>query len=572
MKKLFFYAALVAVAAAAGLNFKTAGVMAERASSDDRKTGTTARPENTTPQTLPFTQDWTNIGLITANDDWASVPGIQGFLGDYTAASPPNVDPRTVLQDMTTIDVIANQTNPDTLTSGGVAEFDTIANPVVALNGSGTADAPSIILYVNTTGQSNIRLTCNLRDIDASADNSAQQINVQYRVGSTGDFSNVPGGYLADVSAGPSLTLTTPLAVTLPPQANNKPEVQIRIMTTNAGGSDEWIGIDDISVTPNGPPNTARTAIDYDGNGKTDYSIVRDEGTFVWYTTLNGGTGASSGTQWGIKDDQLAPADYDGDGKTDIAVWRPSPGNPLAYFYILQSSTGTFRVEQFGSSVGDDPAIVGDYDGDGKADLAVFRRDGTAADPCGVDKSVWYYRPSGTPGADFTAVCWGQIGDTPTGGDFDGDGKFDFMVRRNLGGNGVFFLLRSSDGGFEAIYWGRQDDTIAPGDYDGDGKYDLAVGRLNGSDGEFYILERDGGGTGAVPYVFGNIDGNVDNLAQGDYDGDGKQDVAVLKLSGAPGPAFIIRRSSNAAIDYFPFGQAGDFPAAAWNETCGGGC
>ncbi len=110
------------------------------------------------------------------------------------------------------------------------------------------------------------------------------------------------------------------------------------------------------------------------------------------------------------------------------------------------------------------------------------------------------------------------------------------MVRRNLGGNGVFFLLRSSDGGFEAIYWGRQDDTIAPGDYDGDGKYDLAVGRLNGTDGEFYILERDGGGTGAIPYVFGNIAGKADNLAQGDYDGDGKQDVAVLKLSGTPGP------------------------------------
>lgn len=572
MKRKLFYGALVAAVATAGFVHHTNIATAEKNDESGMKTTVAARTESSAPQTLPFTQDWTNIGLITANDDWSAVPGIQGFLGDYnTGGSPTNVDPRTLLQDMLTIDVIANQTNPDTLTSGGVAEFDTIPNPVVALNGSGTADAPSIVLYVNTTGQSNIRLTCNLRDIDASADNSAQQINVQYRVGSTGDFSNVPGGYLADVSAGPSLTLTTPLAVTLPPQANNKPEVQIRIMTTNAGGSDEWIGIDDISVTPNGPPNTARTAIDYDGNGKTDYSIVRDEQPqWVWYTTLNGGAGASSGTPWGIKGDLLAPADYDGDGKTDIAVWRASGVNPLAYFYILQSSTGTFRVEQFGRSADDEPTIVGDYDGDGKADLAVFRADGTAADPCGVEKSVWYYRPSGTPGADFTAVCWGQIGDTETGGDFDGDGKFDFMVRRNLGGNGVFFLLRSSDGGFEAIYWGRDDDTIAPGDYDGDGKYDLAVGRLNGTDGEFYILERDGGGTGAVPYVFGNIAGKADNLAQGDYDGDGKQDVAVLKLSGAPGPAFIIRRSSNAAIDYFPFGQAGDFPAAAWNETCGG--
>ncbi len=201
MKRKLFYGALVAAVATAGFVHHTNIATAEKNDESGMKTTVAARTESSAPQTLPFTQDWTNIGLITANDDWSAVPGIQGFLGDYnTGGSPTNVDPRTLLQDMLTIDVIANQTNPDTLTSGGVAEFDTIPNPVVALNGSGTADAPSIVLYVNTTGQSNIRLTCNLRDIDASADNSAQQINVQYRVGSTGDFSNVPGGYLADVS------------------------------------------------------------------------------------------------------------------------------------------------------------------------------------------------------------------------------------------------------------------------------------------------------------------------------------------------------------------------------------
>lgn len=571
MKKTLFYGALVATIATAGLVHHTNITSAERNDGNSKQAATAARPETATPQTLPFTQDWSNTGLITVNDDWSAVPGIQGFLGDYnTAAAPTNVDPRILLQDMLTIDVIANQTNPDTATAGGVAEFDTIANPVVALNGSGTADAPSIILYINTTGQSNIRFACNLRDIDASADNSVQQINVQYRVGSTGDFSNVPGGYVADASAGPSLTLTTPLAVTLPPQANNKPEVQIRIMTTNAAGNDEWIGIDDISVTANGPANTARTNVDYDGNGKTDYSVIRNQGGLaVWYWTLNGGAGSSAGRQWGLFTDRPAPADYDGDGKTDIAVWRESMGpDPRAYFYIFQSSTGTFRADQFGTS-GDSPKVVGDYDGDGKSDLAVFRENGTAADPCGVGKSVWYYRPSGTPGADFTPVCWGQNGDVETGGDFDGDGKFDFMVRRNVGGNGVFYLRRSSDSGFEVIFWGKFDDTIIPGDYDGDGKWDLALGRLNGTDGELYILERDGGGTGAVPFVFGNIVGEVDKLAPGDYDGDGKQDISLLKLSGAPGPAFVTRRTSNAAIEIFPFGQVGDESPAEWSTTCG---
>src|SRR5687767_3122943 len=68
---------------------------------------------NNTPQTLPFSQDWTNAGLITVNDDWSSVPGIVGYLGDIAATTTTNVDPRTLLLDyaaVSAVDVIANQT------------------------------------------------------------------------------------------------------------------------------------------------------------------------------------------------------------------------------------------------------------------------------------------------------------------------------------------------------------------------------------------------------------------------------------------------------------------------------
>src|SRR5262249_36933321 len=62
----------------------------------------------------------------------------------------------------------------------------------------------------------------------------------------------VPGGYLADATTGPSLaTLVTPVDVILPPDANNQAVLQIRIMTTNAVGNDEWVGIDDIVVSSN---------------------------------------------------------------------------------------------------------------------------------------------------------------------------------------------------------------------------------------------------------------------------------------------------------------------------------
>src|SRR5687768_10128753 len=204
-----------------------------------------------TPQTLPFSQNWTNAGLITTNDDWSGVPGIVGYLGDIAATTTTNVDPRTLLLDyaaVSAVDVIANQTNPDTLSNGGVAEF-AITNPVVALNGSGTADAPHIIIHLNTTGQSGIQFMANIRDIDGSADDAVQQIDVQYRVGGSGNYISVAGGYFADVTMAGTATMVTPVNVTLPADANNQALVQIRVMTTNAGGNDEWVGIDDINVT-----------------------------------------------------------------------------------------------------------------------------------------------------------------------------------------------------------------------------------------------------------------------------------------------------------------------------------
>ena len=204
-----------------------------------------------TAQSLPYAQDWTNIAAISANDDWSGVPGIIGYLGDSDAAAPTNVDPRTLTADLplVAVDVIANQTAPNTLSNGGVAEFE-LTDPVVALNGSGTADAPYIVININTSGKQNIGLAYSVRDLDGSIDNSTQQCNAQYRVGSSGAWTNIAGTYIADATTGPSLaTLVTPVGATLPVAAENQPLVQIRVMTTNAGGNDEWIGIDAIRVT-----------------------------------------------------------------------------------------------------------------------------------------------------------------------------------------------------------------------------------------------------------------------------------------------------------------------------------
>src|SRR5882724_5369507 len=217
---------------------------------------------DTTAQTLPFSQNWTNTGLITVNDNWSGVPGIIAYRGD-DLTTLTGTDPQTITADGsgTPVNVIANQTNPNTLVTGGTAEFE-ITDPVVAFQGSGTADAPNIVITLNTTSQSNIGVTYNLRDIDGSADNAIQPVALQYRVGGTGSYTNIPAGFVADATTGPSLaTLVTPVSVTLPVACENQANVQLRIITTNAVGSDEWVGVDDISIIAGAGPTTPNLSI-----------------------------------------------------------------------------------------------------------------------------------------------------------------------------------------------------------------------------------------------------------------------------------------------------------------------
>ena len=167
-----------------------------------------------------FFQDWSSTGLITSNDSWTNVPGIVGYLGDISSGTTSDVDPRTLTSaTLGAVDAIANQAGPNTLTTGGVAEFE-IANPTVALNGSGTADAPSIVLYLDASDRQNVRLTFNARDIDGGTDNSTQQLAVQYRLGDSSSWTNV--AYDSDVTTGGSATEVTPFDVLLPAAVNGR--------------------------------------------------------------------------------------------------------------------------------------------------------------------------------------------------------------------------------------------------------------------------------------------------------------------------------------------------------------
>jgi hypothetical protein len=558
-KRLFWCS--VAVIAVATLYF--AGIASYPAKAQKRP-----RPENNTPQTLPFTQNWSSASLITVDDDWSGVAGIIGYQGTDLFTTIGG-DLSTVVADGagTAVDVFANHADPDTFISGGVTEFDGIANPVVALQGSATADVPHIVIHLNTTGNTNINFACNLRDIDNSADNSAQQINVQYRVGATGDYTNVPGGYFPDVSLGPTTTAVTAVNLPIPAAANNQPLVTIRVATVNATGSDEWIGIDDINITGTTAVVNTQHIVDFNGDGKTDWVTVRNTGggptgQISWFVQENTGAGAGATYQfpWGQNGDFFVPADYDGDGKTDFAVWRAGPPGGAAW-YVLNSIGSTVRAENYGQT-GDDPTVVGDYNNDDKADLAVYRSGAAGGDP-----SFWFYRIAAN-GPVF-ARQWGQNGDFPAPGDYDGDGSADFVVQRSVGfaGQGAFWMNYAAvaPGTLSRyVQFGTATDVIVPGDYDGDGKTDLALTRGSGGSILWFIEPSTALGTFDT-YNWGLS--ATDFRTQGDYDGDGKTDIAVYRQNADPTQNFFfVRKSTNGALFANEWGQNGDYPVANYNQ------
>jgi hypothetical protein len=196
-----------------------------------------------------FGQDWSNTGAINANDDWSQIASIIGYrTGDMTTLA--GVDARTIITDTGfTAGVLANQF--PTSGTGGVLEVDRISsgtiNPTIALQGSNATDYAAIVINLDASGRKDVTFTANIRDLDASADDAAQQVVVQYRIGGSGNWTNV--AYFADVTTAGSATQVTAINVVLPSAVNNQSQVQIRILTTNASGNDELIGIDDINVS-----------------------------------------------------------------------------------------------------------------------------------------------------------------------------------------------------------------------------------------------------------------------------------------------------------------------------------
>jgi hypothetical protein len=337
-----------------------------------------------------FSQNWNSpTTIINGNGDWASVPSIVGYEGGGLT-SAVGIDPQTLLNGgSSNANVIANQTAIplDTLVPGGIMEFNGFSNQTIALKASDAVSAPHLLLYMNATGQQNVRVSFTAKDIDNTAtSNAITPIAVQYRIGNTGDFINLPDGALTDITAqsnDSSFIRSARLTVLLPKEASNQANIQIRIMTTNAVGVDEWVGIDDIKVTSTAlAANTAPvgkadlyklavggtlttspsvTALDFNSNlgnyvGQRETARYRTyDSSFIEFPTYANGIRidierlAESGDNWDVNaypktGDFLAPGIYN-DAVRFASVTAPGfdfSGSGRGY----NTSIGNFTVNQ----------------------------------------------------------------------------------------------------------------------------------------------------------------------------------------------------------------------------------
>jgi hypothetical protein len=294
-------------------------------------------------------------------------------------------------------------------------------------------------------------------------------------------------------------------------------------------------------------------AADINGDGKPDLIVVNPsseagggEVSVLLNTTPAGATTATFAAPQGFavvagsaapNPIAVAVGDFNGDGKPDLAVTLTTAANVPEVSVLLNTTPAGSSTASFAPpgefAVGNDPTsvVVGDFNGDGKSDVAVVNYAAGTVSVLLNTTPAGATTPSFAPQQTFPIGFGGFDAFAAAVGDFNGDGKPDLAVVEKDSGV-VAVLLNTTPTGSNTVSFapqqnfavGGEPDAVAVGDFNGDGRADLAV--ANYSDGTVSVLLGNGDGTFAPQQTF-TVGNGPSSVAVADFNGDGTPDLAV---------------------------------------------
>jgi len=326
---------------------------------------------------------------------------------------------------------------------------------------------------------------------------------------------------------------------------------------------------------------------DFNGDGNTDIALAGGQGWLSVIVAFSNGEGgfnvtniANPGFAQSAQDPgvQILTGDFNGDGKTDIAL--AGGQGWLSIIVAFSNGDGSFKVTDIANpgfaQTAQDPGakiLVGDFNGDGKTDIALAGGQGWLSVPVAFSNGDGSFNATNIANPGFAETAQ-DPGAKILVGDFNGDGKTDIALAGGQGWLSVPVAFSNGDGSFNATNIANpgfaetaQDPgaKILAGDFNGDGKADIAL-----SGGQGWL---------SVPVAFSNGDGsfNATNIASSGF-AQTAQDPGVQILTGrfGAGPVTCTFSLSPSSQTFSAQGGSGSFavntgPTCAWTATSSAG-